>query len=338
MNEVPLGVILTAGGGTRLQPLTPGVPKPLIPLLNRPLLSYAFDLCLSLSLLETTVVVGGAHDGVAETAIRLCPSGMDVSVAVQTEPRGPGDALASVGDRLEGRQVVVIAVDTLISGSLRTHLSSFQDSGALAWLPLQDTDRPHEMGIAMLDGDRIVHLEEKPERPRSTLAVVGVWMLSSAAVNRVLTDPVINGRGESDLTATVAKLVSEGADVRGGTWDGDWLDAGAIDSLLSSQSRLLANLSPTQVASTESEISGIVAAADDARVIRSRLRGPILIGDMAKIEDCQLGPEVVVGEGAQLRAVRLRRAIVAPGAQIEDIDETDVVVTSTGEVGEITTT
>ncbi len=333
MRERALGVILTAGGGTRLRPLTPGIPKPLIPLLNRPLLAYALDLCASLGLTETAVVVSGAHDGAAEAATRLAPEGLAVSVARQAEPRGPGDALASVGDRLEGRRVVVIAVDTLIRGDLRPQLEAFQRSDALAGLPLQPTERPREMGIAVLDGDRVLHLEEKPPRPRSNLAVVGVWMLAPDAVERVRRRPVINAGGESDLTATVAALLAEGGDVRGWTLDGEWLDTGSIGSLLDAQSRLLADLSPTDVAVTASALSGVVAAGDGARVSGSTLRGPVLIGAAATVEDCELGPEVVVGEGAQLRAVTLSRALVAPGAHLHDADHGGVVVTASGEIG-----
>lgn len=338
MSERPLGVILTAGGGTRLRPLTPRIPKPLIPLLNRPLLAYALELCLSLGLTETVVVVSGAHDGAAEAASRLAPAGLAVSVARQPEPRGPGDALASVGDRLDGKHVVVIAVDTLIRGDLRPQLEAFQGSGALAGLPLHLTDRAREMGIAVLDGDRVLHLEEKPPRPRSRLAVVGVWMLAPDAVERVRRSPVINARGESDLTATVAALVAEGGDVRGWTLDGEWLDAGAINSLLDAQSRLLADLLPTDVAATGSELSGVVAAGDGARVSGSKLRGPVLIGAGATVEDCELGPEVVVGEGARLRAVRARRALFVPGARLQDATHSGVVVTASGEIGGATAT
>ena len=328
MRERALGVILTAGGGTRLRPLTPGIPKPLIPLLNRPLLAYALDLCASLGLTEAEVVVSGAHHGVAEAATRLAPAALTVSVARQAEPRGPGDALASVGERLDGRRVVVIAVDTLIRGDLRPQLEAFQRSDALAALPLQPTERPREMGIAVLDGDRVLHLEEKPPRPRSNLAVVGVWMLAPDAVERVRRRPVINARGESDLTATVAALLAEGGDVRGWTLDGEWLDTGSIASLLDAQSRLLADLSPTDVAAT----------GEGARVSGSTLRGSVLIGADAVVQDCELGPDVVVGEGAQLRAVRLNRVLVAPGARLQDATHGGVVVTASGEIGVATGT
>lgn len=333
MFERPLGVVLAAGLGTRLRPLTPALPKALVPLLNRPVLAYALELCGALGLRDAVVVIGPGQDVTAEAARACAPPGLATAIAVQREPRGPGDALVSVGARLDGRAVVVIAVDTLIRGDLRPLLDAFEDSGALAGLPLHHTDRPREMGIAELEGDRVVWLEEKPQHPRSQIAVVGIWMLAAAAVERVRARPVINARGESDLTATVAALVAEGANVRGWRVVGEWLDVGTLDSLLHAQRLLLAELRPAPPpADAASRLSGTIAAGPGTRVVASRLEGPLLLGANAVVERCELGPNVVVGDGAELRGVRLRDALVAPGARIAEIAGSGVVVSAAGEV------
>ena len=327
MSGRPLGVILTAGRGTRLHPLTPAIPKPLVPLLNRPLITYAFDLCDGLGVTEVVVVAGDDAGATANAVATLAPAALSVSVVEQREPRGSGDALATACGALDGRSAIVVAVDTVIRGDLRPQLDAFERSGALAGLPLHPTDRPREMGIAVLDGDRVVELEEKPQRPRSELAVVGIWMLAPEAVERVRTRPVINARGESDLTATIAALVAEGGDVRGWRLDGEWLDAGSVESLLGAQSRLLA------AAAAGGELAGTAASAPAARVSDSTLHGPVLLGANVVVEDCELGPDVVVGDGARLRSVRLAHALVAPGARLEHASGEAVVVTAAGEIG-----
>lgn len=279
------------------------------------------------------MVVGGGQDEVAERAPEMAPPGLNVDIAVQVEPRGPGDAVASAGERLTGRAVIVIAVDTVIRGDLRPHVDAFLRSGAAAGLVLQATGEPREMGIAVLEGDRVMHLEEKPERPRSDLAVVGVWMLGPQAVERVRMDPVINARGESDLTATIGAMVEEGADVRGWPLAGRWLDAGSLAALLATQSCLLADLAPTMLAATESDLSGPVAAGDDTVVTRSQITGPVLLGRGVTIDDCDLGPDVVVGDGAVLRDVRLRHALISAGAGLEGGAHKDIAVSSSGDIG-----
>ena len=332
MEGSPLGVILTAGRGTRLRPLTPAIPKALIPLLSRPLLAYSLDLCARLGLAESVVVVGGDHGVAAEVAARLAPPGLAVTIAEQAEPRGTADALAAAGGALDGRNVVVVTVDTLIRGDLRPALEAFQRSGALAGLILHPSDRPREMGIAVLEGDRVAHLEEKPQQPRSDLAVVGVWMLAPEAVERMSARPAIDAKGERNLTATIGALVAEGADVRGWRLDGEWLDAGSIATLLSTQSRLLADLSPTEVAASDSALSGVVAAGAGTTISRSEIEGPVLLGENVIVEGCELGPDVVVGDGARLRLVRLRDALVVPGARLDETSGSSTVVSASGEV------
>jgi glucose-1-phosphate thymidylyltransferase len=333
MAQRPLGVILTGGLGTRLRPLTPATPKALVPLLNRPLLAYALDRFSAFGLTDTVVVVGGAHEGVAEAAAALAPPGLAVSIAEQLRPLGIGDAVTSVGSALDGRTVVVLAIDTILIGDCRPALDAFERAQADAGLLLHPTDRPREMGIAVLEGDHVVDLVEKPQQPRSNLAAVGLWMLGPAAVERLRRDPSTRADGEIDLTGTIAAMLADGADVRGWELDGEWLDSGAVPSLLSTQARLLADLRAAPPDAEETRIEGAVAGGEDVRVTHSTLRGPLLIGAGVEIDDCELGPNVVIGDGASLRSVRLSDALVAAGATLEGVTHAGVVVNAASEVG-----
>lgn len=333
MADGPLGVLLTGGLGTRLAPLTPDLPKALVPLLNRPLVAYGLDLLAAIGVREIVVVVARGDRRTGAAALAAALPGVTVTVAEQAEPRGPGDALAAAGGALDGRTVIVLAVDTVLrGGDLVEQFAAFEQSGAVAWLPLQVTGNPRQMGIAELDGDRIVSLEEKPEHPRSNLACVGLWMLAPAAVERVRTRPLINARGESDLTATVAALLAEGAHIGGRRLQGRWLDGGSLAGLLDAQADLLRDLVPVPFEPADTTLEGIVAAAPTSHVRHSRLHGPVLLGADTEIEDCVLGPDVVVGAGARLLGVRLRHALVAPGVHVEGGEYTDVVITGAGTV------
>ena len=324
----PLGVLLTAGLGTRLQPLTPDLPKSLVPLLNRPLVSYGLELLASLGLSELVVVVGGGGDQrTRQAALASAPHRTTVAIAEQTTPRGPGDAVASVGPALEGRTVIVLAVDTVLrGGDLGAQLAAFQAGDNVAWLPLHATDRPQDMGIALLEEDHLVSLEEKPRQPKSNLACVGLWFLGPEAVERVRTNPVINAKSESDLTATIGAMLEEGRPIGGRRFDGQWLDGGSLAGLLQAQSALFNELAPVTFS------AGHLAESNPANVLRSELQGPVLLGEDVHIEDCVLGPEVVVGDGARLRGVRLQRALVAPGAWLTGGEHSDIIVTRAGTI------
>jgi glucose-1-phosphate thymidylyltransferase len=323
----PLGVLLTAGMGTRLRPLTPDLPKSLVPLLNRPLVSYGLDLLAGMGLRDLVVVVGGSDSRTGPAALQQAPLGTTVTLAEQPEPRGSGDAVVSVGAPLDDRAVVVLAVDTVLrGGDLAGQLAAFEASHYAAWLPLHQTDRPREMGIALLEGDHIVSLEEKPQEPKSDLACVGLWMLGPQAVERIRTNPVINPKGESDLTATIGALLGEGAAIGGRRFEGDWLDGGSLAGLLQAQSALFQALPPVSYSADR------MAETHGSNIVRSQLQGPVLVGERARLEDCTLGPEVVIGEDVVLHGVHLQRALVAPGAHLAGGTYSDVVITRSGEV------
>jgi glucose-1-phosphate thymidylyltransferase len=306
------------------------MPKSLVPLLNRPLVTYGLDLLAGMGLTELVVVVGGGDARTGPCALENRPAGTSIELAEQPTPKGSGDAAIAPGSLLDDRVVVVLAVDTVLQGAdLRPHLDAFAASDAVAWLPLAHTDRPREMGIALLDGDRVVELEEKPQEPKSNLACVGLWLLAPDAIERLRTDPVINAKGESDLTATIAAMLEEGRHVGGREFAGRWLDGGSLSGLLGAQSALLRDLPAVALAAPG---GGPAAAMTESsmHVIGSELHGPVMLGKDVRIEDCVLGPEVVVGDGANLRGMRLQRALVAPGAHAEGGEYHDIVITSEG--------
>lgn len=295
-------MILTGGRATRLRPLSNFMPKSMIPLLNRPLIAYSLDLLAGAGIREVVVVVGPEDDRTGRAAREHAPEGVRVSVAVQAEPLGSGDALTSAGQELDGRHVVVAAVDTVLRGELRPHVDAFLASGCGGWLVLHETDRPREMGIVVLDGDRATYFEEKPEHPPSNLALVGIWMVAPSVVERLRRDPKLSPRGEVELSGTMADMRREGHEIGGSVFEGDWLDTGTLRSLLDTQRALL-------------------DGATDA-----------LVADDATVEDCRLGANVVVGGGAVLRRVTLSDALIAPGARLEEVEASGVVVTPDGEV------
>ena len=317
-----LGVILAGGLGTRLRPLTHLLPKAMVPLLNRPLIAYAVEMLASAGIDEVVVVVSARDEGTEAAARRAARPSVRLSLAVQAEPRGSGDAVLSVGAALEGRPVVVLAVDTVLTGdSLAPHVAAFSAGDEVARVVLHRTSRPREMGIVELaaDGERIIHLEEKPDAPRSDLALVAVWMLAPPVVERLRAAPHLNRKGENDLSGTLAVMVGEGAHLSGSVWDGEWLDAGSLPGLLDAQDHLLA-------------AGGGAPLPSSARLIESAVRAPVLLGEDVLVERSIIGPKVVIGRGAVLRDVQIARALVAPGARLVGGAYQNAVVTPDGVV------
>ena len=306
MTDRPLAVILTGGKATRLRPLSYELPKALVPVLNRPLISYALERLAETGIDDVWIVVMPGDDRTEAAARESAPEGMTINVAVQPVPNGPGDALAQVPHKtLRGRHVAVIAADALLhGGDLKGQFDSWVAEPVDAWLPLAPTDVPKSMGIAQLDGDRIVEFIEKPEHPKGNLASPAWWLLGPAAVDRILDNPVTNQKGELEISGTLTAMIEEGRAIGGRRFDGEWLDTGTLEALLTTQTRLLEDCE-----------SSVLVAPD------------------AVLEDCELGPNVVVGAGCRLKNVTLSNALVASGASLEDVEDSGIVVTPSGAIG-----
>jgi glucose-1-phosphate thymidylyltransferase len=253
-------------------------------------------------------------------------------VAVQEKARGIGDAVVSAGGLLDDRSAVVLAADTLLIGDGVRYIEAFETSSAAAGLVLAPVEDPRAFGVASLEGDRVVDLEEKPEAPRSNLALVGLWLLAPAAIERLRSDPVINAKGESDLTATIAAMLSDGHAVHGWCTSGDWLDAGTVEGLLDAHQRLLATLGGCGRVGGDATFTGVIASGVGAEANRSQLLGPVLLGDDTCVEDSVITWSVL-GDSAQVRGAHLERCVVLAGAVVEGGSYHDVVFTADGEMG-----
>jgi glucose-1-phosphate thymidylyltransferase len=329
----PLGVILNGGLGTRLQPITPELPKALVPVANRPLIDYSIEYLLSLGIREIAIVVRPDDEASGARALEVAPSSVPISVVTQAEANGIGGAVTAVGAALDGRTVAVLAADTLLLGDQGGYIEEFEAANAAAGLVLAPVEDPRSFGVAVLEGARVVDLEEKPAEPRSNLALVGLWLLGPDAVEEVRARPFINAKGESDLTATIARMLSGGKHVVGWETQGTWLDAGTVEGLLGIHSRMLQELEPGDATLAEGcTTEGVVSVGRGVTALDSRLVGPVLIGNEVHVVGSQVR-QSVIGHGAVLRDCQLERCVVLPGAQLEGVRYRDVVITRSGQIG-----
>jgi len=228
------GVILAGGTGTRLHPLTRITNKHLLPLYDRPMVTHAIDALVGAGLRELMLVTGGTHAG---EFFRLLGNGHDYGVdrllyAYQERPGGIAEALGLAERFVDGEPVLVMLADNLFEHSLAPVVENFleQERGARVVLSrVADQEHLRHLGVAELDGDRIVRIVEKPERPPSDLAVTGVYLYDEG-VWSVL--PVLepSARGELEITDVNNWYVEQGT-MAYDVVDGFWGDAGeSIDA------------------------------------------------------------------------------------------------------------
>jgi glucose-1-phosphate thymidylyltransferase len=219
------GVILAGGSGTRLHPLTRITNKHLLPLYDRPMVTYAVEALVGAGIDELMLVTGGTHAG---EFFRLLGNGHDYGIdklfyGYQEEAGGIADALG-LAERFVARdKVCVLLADNIFERSLQPIVANFehQERGArIALAELAEDEHLRHLGVALMDGDRVTEIVEKPESPPSRFAVTGVYFYD-AEVWDVLPTLAPSGRGELEITDVNNWYVGRGtmeADVVGGFW------------------------------------------------------------------------------------------------------------------------
>lgn len=228
------GVILAGGSGTRLHPLTRITNKHLLPLYDRPMVTYAVEALVRSGIDELMLVTGGTHAG---EFFRLLGNGHEYGIDIlaygyQDQAGGIAEALG-LAERFVGRdKVCVMLADNIFQRSLASIVGNFarQEKGARIVLSrVEEDEHLRHLGVAAMDGDRVTAIVEKPESPPSRFAVTGVYFYD-AQVWDVLPTLKPSGRGELEIT-DVNNWYVRGGQMEADTVEGFWGDAGeSIDA------------------------------------------------------------------------------------------------------------
>ena len=287
--SVRTAVVLAAGEGTRLRPLTRNRPKPMLPAGNRPILEYVFDALVEAGLDRIVVVVGYKRDRVQD---HFGPSyrGVPLSYVTQGKQLGSGHALLQARDAVSG-PVLVVNGDRVIDGetvgSVIDHFETDPVTPALAVLERQDAS--HYGAVDLRDGD-LHSIVEKPETDEYRLINGGIYAFPESIFDEIEATP--RAEGELALTDTIARLIDSDR-VRAVTTDGLWVDATYPWDLLTVAREVLA-----RGRVTESNRRDSVWVADSAHVHEdATLQAPVVVGP-----DCEVAAGTVLGPDAALGA------------------------------------
>jgi glucose-1-phosphate thymidylyltransferase len=226
------GVVLAGGSGSRLFPLTLVTNKHLLPVYDRPMIYYPLAALREMGCEEVLVVVGGRSVG---DILELLHDGSDIGLSLtyryQRGALGIAHAIGLARGFAGDDPIAIVLGDNIVHGSLRAFADAFRDSDAQAGAVLKAVRDPERFGVAELDADgRIIGFEEKPERPKSDLIPIGVYLFRPS-VFAVIDHLEPSARGELEITDLLNHFLADGSLVHA-VLDGEWQDAGTIDSLL----------------------------------------------------------------------------------------------------------
>ena len=302
-------IIPLAGKGTRVRPHTHTLPKPLLRVANRPVLSYVVEQLLDVGVDEIIAITGHLAPQIEAWLDREYPD-LPVRYVEQVEQRGTADAIALAEPFVTG-PVLIVFVDTLFDADFGLIRERADDSGILWAKEVEDYQR---FGVVVTDDDGyMVRIVEKPSEPISKLANIGVYYIRDhelmfEGVRHVLAqDPNL---GEYFLTDAFQYMIDHGARLHTAEVGG-WFDCGKPETLLETNRAML------------ERGHGSLPDDLDASVTAS---GPAAIAADADVRETELGPNVSIAAGAVVRRSRLRDTIVGREAVVEACDLHDSII------------
>ncbi|MDQ1291886.1 MAG: glucose-phosphate thymidylyltransferase [Nitrospirota bacterium] len=225
------GVVLAGGLGTRLMPLTKVTNKHLLPIYDRPMIYYPIQALVNAGIRDIMLVTGGNNAG---DFLRLLGNGKEfglrhLNYTYQEGEGGIADALRLAEHFADGESICVILGDNIIERNIMQAAEAFRKQQKGAKILLKEVKDPQRFGVPVLEGDRVVKIEEKPAHPRSAYAVTGLYFYD-AQVFDIIKTLKPSGRGELEITDVNNAYIAAGTL----TWDrleGWWTDAGTMESL-----------------------------------------------------------------------------------------------------------
>jgi glucose-1-phosphate thymidylyltransferase len=315
------GLILSGGKGTRLYPLTYTRAKQLIPVANKPVLFRVIEAIRDAGIDQIGIVTGDTGPEIHEAVGDGSRWNAAITYIPQDEPRGLAHAVKISHDFLGDDRFVMFLGDNVIQGGISPLIKQFASSQWNGQIVLTEVSDPEHFGVAELDGDgQIKQLIEKPKKPPSNLALVGIYMFDEHVFEAV--DAIKpSWRGELEITDAIQWLVTQGHKVFPYIHKGWWIDTGKPTDMLEANACVLQELTP-YVAGTvdaDSVVDARVTVEAGAQIINSVVRGPAIIGENTRIENSYIGPFTSVYHDVVMANSEIERSIVLENSHIVDV-------------------
>ena len=310
-------LILSGGEGSRLRPITHTNAKQLIPVANKPILFHALEDVAEAGITEVGIVVGHTEAEVRRAVGDGSAWGLRVTYLRQEAPLGLAHAVLVARDFLRGEPFVMYLGDNVLLEGIRRFVEGFERHRPNAQIFLARVPEPERFGVAVLDGDRVVRLVEKPREHLSDLALVGVYLFDATileAAERIRP----SWRGELEITDAIQHLIDTGRTVRAEMVEGWWKDTGRPEDLLEAN-RMLLSVQERRVegeVDPASRLSGNVVVERGAKVVRSELLGPAIVGEGTLVEGSVVGPNASIAPGCTVVSSRVADSIVMEGCRV----------------------
>ena len=295
-----------------MRPLTRNRPKVMLPIGNRPILEHVIEQVKDAGISEFVLVVGYHGNTIVEYFGGGSALGVKIDYIIQEERLGTAHAIGTARSLIDNRFLVLNGDVVLTSAQIRTLL----ERDEIAVMAAMEVDDASRFGVLEVDGDYVVRLHEKPEKPLTCLVNAGIYVFEPEVFGAI-DSTSISTRGEYEITRTIQNMIDNGIRMRYQVLDGTWLDIGRPWDMLDANMEYLKTVSKDILGEVEDDvhIHGSVIIGEGARVRSGTyIEGPAIIGP-----DCDIGPNCHIRPYTSLgRSVHIGNAVEVKASIIMD--------------------
>jgi glucose-1-phosphate thymidylyltransferase len=314
------GILLHAGHGTRLRPLTHTGPKQLLPIANRPMSEYCIESMKETGIVDIAIIIGGTgSQKVKDYYGDGTKFGVNIKYIHQDFPRGISHAISLCEDFIDNEKFLVFLGDNIIQKSIKDFSINFEKSNAAASILLCEVDNPSRFGIADIQNGEIKKIMEKPQDPPTNLAVTGIYFLTPIIFNiikRLKPSP----RNELEITDALDMLLNENNIITYNMITNYWKDTGTPEDIIHANGIILENISAYfhgKDDGTNAIQGNIMIGKNSIIKNNSTLNGPIIIGKNCIIDGSTIGPHTSIGDNSIVSDCNLQNSIIMSNCEIK---------------------
>ncbi len=304
-------IILAAGKGSRMRPITNQIPKPLIPICNLPTLVFVVEKILNSGIKDIGLVVSPENEDEFKKFINDFNLNKIVSIIIQESPLGVAHAVKIAKDFIRNEDFLLYLGDNIIQEELKFFKNNFQEDSPDALLLLKEITDPKMFGVAEVNSkNELIGIEEKPDNPRSNLAVSGIYFFKNKILKEI--DNIdFSERGELEITAALQNLVKNGC-VKGLKLKGWWVDTGERNQTLEANSLIL-----------EEIINGKYSKFYE----KYQRKGNYIVGVNSKLENVEVKGNAIIGHNVTLYSTKLNKNVaISNNLKIENSIITNSII------------
>jgi len=317
------GIILHAGHGTRLRPLTYGRPKQLLPIANKPMSQYGLELLKKSGIDEIVIIIGGNNANKVQEFYQSGEKfGVKISYVVQDYPKGISHAIGLCEEFVGDDKFIVFLGDNILIKDISANIKEFESSDSDAKIFLCEVPNPSQFGIVDIKEEKVIKIIEKPKVPPTNLAIIGVYLLTPK-IFEIIKNLKPSWRNELEITDALQKLLEQKNKISYDTITNYWKDTGTVEDIIDANKILISEMKPyfhgKKIGNVE--LNGKVITGMNSEIENNTsIIGPVLIGNNCKIGiNVKIGPNVSIGDNCILENCTIENSIIMDNCKINEV-------------------